>query len=204
MQGKERIKSNFKKIIIILAIILLIFAIYTISQTYSKYISSADGETSMDIAKWHILVNNTHITSGSDISNTIEPIFPGNDHIREGIIAPTAEGYFDLHLDFEEVDVSFKYEITMKSSDENIVHDMTVSGYSFDGGVNIISFTDETIIEEDIVLTSGIDERDIRVYLKWIDGDDETMDNEDDTLTTVGSNNLALVDVIVEFTQITE
>lgn len=204
MQGKERRKSNFKKIIIILAIILLIFAIYTISQTYSKYISSADGETSMDIAKWHILVNNTHITSGSDISNTIEPIFPGNDHIREGIIAPTVEGYFDLHLDFEEVDVSFKYEITMKSSDENIVHDMTVSGYSFDGGVNIISFTDETIIEEDIVLTSGIDERDIRVYLKWIDGDDETMDNADDTLTTVGSNNLALVDVIVEFTQITE
>ena len=92
----------------------------------------------------------------------------------------------------------------MQSSDENIVHDMTVSGYSFDGGVNIISFTDETIIEEDIVLTSGIDERDIRVYLKWIDGDNETMDNEDDTLTTVGSNNLALIDVIVEFTQITE
>lgn len=201
----KSLNTRIKFFIIILATVLFTFSIYTISQTYSKYISSADGSTEAEIAKWHIYVNNTHITSGTDISNTIEPVFPGNEHIREGIIAPTSEGYFDLDLDFEEVDVSFKYQITLLPNVDNVVDDLIVSGYSFDEGVNILSFSDETVIEETIELDSIIEERSIRIYIKWSDDDlTETMDNDADTIVTTDEDNRALVDVSVEFTQITE
>ena len=200
-----KLKINFKHIILIIAILLLGLSAYVINQTYSKYLSTAEGESSADIAKWHILVNTIHITSGTDLSNTIEPIFPGNDHISEGIIAPTAEGYFDLELDFQEVDVSFKYTISTAISDDSAVSDLVLTGYSFDEGTTIIPFTTQTSIEETINLGSTIDSRNIRVYLKWDDDVlTQTMNNEADTLTTTDADNAALVDIIVDFTQITE
>ncbi len=201
-----KFKINLKHIILILAIILLSVSAYVISQTYSKYLSTAEGQSSADIAKWHILVNNTHITSGTDLSNTIEPVFPGNDHINEGIIAPTAEGYFDLYLKFEEVDVSFKYNISLDINEESAVTDLIITGYSFDEGDNIISFTDgDTSITETIALSSTLEDRSIRVYIEWDDNPlTETMDNESDTIATTDEDYFALVDVIVDFTQITE
>ncbi len=200
-----KLKISFKQIVLIIAVILLGVSAYIIGQTYSKYLSSAEGQASTDIAKWHILVNNTHITSGTDLSNTIEPVFPGNAHISEGIIAPTAEGYFDLFLEFEEVDVSFKYKINLSLNVESAVSDLIITGYSFDGGLNIVSFTTETAIEETINLGSTIEERDIRVYIKWNDDPlTQLMDNDSDTLATTDEDNLALVNVDVDFTQITE
>ena len=125
--------------------------------------------------------------------------------ISEGIIAPTAEGYFDLFLEFEEVDVSFKYKINLSLNVESAVSDLIITGYSFDGGLNIVSFTTETAIEETINLGSTIEERDIRVYIKWNDDPlTQLMDNDSDTLATTDEDNLALVNVDVDFTQITE
>ena len=54
----------------------------------------------MAIAKWNILVNNLSIKTNTDISNSIVPVFTGNEHIAKDIIAPTAEGYFDINFDF--------------------------------------------------------------------------------------------------------
>lgn len=198
-------KSNFKYIVLIIAIILLAVSAYLISQTYSKYLSTAGAQGTFNIAKWNVLVNNTLITSGSDISNTLEPIFPGNDHIKEGIIAPTAEGYFDLDLQFVEVDVSFKYTINVDVSPESSVSDIVISGYSMDEGANIHPFTGPSEIEEIIPLTSTVTGRNIRVYIQW--NDDvftEAMDNAADTLATTNEANRALVDVSIAFTQITE
>lgn len=202
---KNKNKISFKHIILIIAIILLGLSAYTISQTYAKYISTAGSQSQMNIAKWHILVNNAHITSGTNISNTITPTFPGNTHIKPGIVAPTAEGYFDLALDFIEVDVSFKYDIIIGTNENSAVSDMEITGYSFDAGLNVIPFTSEPLISETILLNSTIDERDIRIYMKW--NDDlltQNMDNEDDTLATTNPTNKALIDVSIAFTQITE
>lgn len=199
-------KLKFKYIILIIALILLSFSAYIISQTYAKYISTAGGQTDLTIAKWHIEVNDTHITSGTDISSTITPVFPGNTHIKQGIIAPTAEGYFDLELDFIEVDVSFKYTVDISVNANSDVSDMAITGYSFDAGTTVVPFVaGNTTIEEDILLTSTLTERIIRIYIMWDDDDlTETMDNAADTLTTTDPTNRALVDVSIAFTQITE
>ena len=98
--------KNHKKILLLLIGICICFLLFYIVQIYAKYLTSTEGSTHFTIANWNIKVNNLSIKTDTDISNTIIPVFPGNDHIASGIIAPTAEGYFDLTFDFSDADVS--------------------------------------------------------------------------------------------------
>lgn len=105
-----------KKIFFILGCIVFCITLIISIQTYAKYLTAADGNGEVSIAKWNIAVNNLSIKNNTDISSTIQPIFPGTENIAEGIIAPNAEGYFDLNLDFTNVDVSFEYSLTVTPS----------------------------------------------------------------------------------------
>ena len=194
--------KNYKKILILIAIIFLIISIFFIIQTYSKYLSSATGETSVSIAKWNIKVNNLSVTTNTDISASIVPVFPGNSNIASNIIAPTAEGYFDLVLDFQDTDVSFNYTISSSVAEDSPVKDFVIVGYSIDNGERIdITDTQDNLVSEDILLTDNITTRTVRVFVKWIDDDSQTMDNADDTIATT-SNNPAKFNVNLSFKQI--
>ena len=156
----------------------------------------------MPIARWDILVNNISIKKQSDISATLIPTFPGNENIAEGIIAPTAEGYFDLNFDYTAVDVAFKYTISLKPSDQSSVTDIVATGYSIDDGTK----QDFANFNEDITDTIPLDEqnrtRKIRIYVKWNDDDNtSTMDNSKDTESAL-SGNPALFDVNITFDQV--
>ena len=194
--------KNYKKILILIAIIFLIISIFFIIQTYSKYLSSATGETSVSIAKWNIKVNTLSVTTNTDISASIVPVFPGNSNIASNIIAPTAEGYFDLVLDFQDTDVSFNYTISSSVAEDSPVKDFVIVGYSIDNGERIdITNTQDNLVSEDILLTDNITTRTVRVFVKWIDDDSQTMDNADDTIATT-SNNPAKFNVNLSFKQI--
>ena len=173
-------------------------------QIYAKYLTSAEGSTTLTIANWNILVNNLSIKNNTDISNSIVPVFPGNEHIESGIIAPTVEGYFDLNLDFSNADVSFKYEILVTSDENSSVKDLVATGYSFDDGEKITFENYNEPISEIIELSSNLDTRKIRVYIMWNDDEDsQTMTNDDDT-TSTSSENPPLLNVNVSFTQVTD
>lgn len=196
--------KNHKKILLLLiglCICLLLF--YTV-QIYAKYLTSAEGSTSLTIANWNIKVNELSIKNNTDISNTIVPVFPGTDHIASNIIAPTAEGYFDLNLDFSNADVSFQYEIEVSADENSSVQDLVATGYSIDDGEKITFENYNTPITEIIELSSNIDTRKVRVYIMWNDNvDSQTMTNDDDTVSTTVENP-PLLNVNVSFTQITE
>lgn len=194
--------KNYKKILILIAIIFLIISIFFIIQTYSKYLSSATGETSVSIAKWNIKVNTLSVTTNTDISASIVPVFPGNSNIANNIIAPTAEGYFDLILDFQDTDVSFNYTISSSVAEDSPVKDFVIVGYSIDNGERIdITDTQDNLVSEDILLTDNITTRTVRIFVKWIDDDSQTMDNADDTIATT-SDNPAKFNVNLSFKQI--
>lgn len=194
--------KNSKKLYILVVMLLIAVSIFTFIQIYAKYLTSAEGNTNLTIARWNILVNNQSIKDNSDISNSIVPVFPGNDNIAKDIIAPTAEGYFDLDFDFSTADVSFKYEINTSVSEESSVKDLVATGYSVDDGP-IIEFTDytDTTISDTILLSSNIKNRHIRVYILWNDDPDSSeMTNEDDTLST-SADNPPILNVSINFTQ---
>lgn len=193
--------KNFKKITILLAVICLAIAIISFILIYAKYTTSANSQTNVPIARWNILVNNISIKDQSDISQTLQPIFPGNDNIAKNIIAPTAEGYFDLYFDYIDVDVSFKYTISLAPSEESSVKDIVATGYSVDDGevINFTNYNDN--ITDSISLDNPTRTRKIRVYVKWNDDSDtSTMDNYADTESAL-SGKPALFNVNVTFDQ---
>lgn len=194
------LKKLWLLIILLLICILLIF----VTQIYAKYLSSAAGDTNMAIAKWNILVNNHSIKNNTDISSTIVPVFPGNDYISSGIIAPTAEGYFDLDFNFSDVDVAFRYEISVSAAENSSVKDLVATGYSIDDSPKIEFDTFNEPITDVIPLNVEKKDRKLRIYILWND-DEETseMSNDDDTIST-SAENPALLNVNISFTQITE
>lgn len=203
--------KNKKKFLLLLIGILTCILLFSIVQIYAKYLTSTNGKTGITIAKWNISVNNKSIKNNSDISTAIEPIFNGNVNIAPGIIAPTAEGYFDLVFDFSDADVSFNYEINVSTDENSSVSDLVATGYSIVDSDEIPSnwekHTFETFnqpITDNILLGSNIKKRTIRIYVLWNDDENTSqMSNDQDTESTK-QDKPALLDVNISFTQIAE
>lgn len=188
--------------IFVVTITIVIIVIY---NSYSKYITSVNGNAAIGIARWKILVNNQDITQNNSLNNVITPVFPGGDNVASGVIAPTAEGYFDMEIDASDTDVSFKYIITTSDNADSAVSDLIISGYSIDGGERQeVTGEDGFKIENTISYTSTDKTVSLRVYLKWNDDSENgaVMDNDADTSVTSTTSNTAKVNVNLKFLQI--
>lgn len=201
--------NNYKKYIIISLLLAMIIIVGGFTYyTYAKYISSINSDAEASLARWNISVNNQDISTGSQFSNVITPVFTGNSNIAPNVIAPTAEGYFDIVLDVTNTDVSLRYEITTSDNDDSAVTDLIISGYSIDGGQrqNVVNNGENSglMITGTIAYNSQDKDVSIRVYLKWNDDSTNgaTMDNFDDATAASDSTNKAKVNVNVRVVQV--
>lgn len=191
-----------KKITIPLCIICFLLCLFFIEDTYAKYITSTNESASMNIARWRILVNNKDIRENSTTNAVITPIFNGNDNINSGIIAPNSEGYFDLIIDATEADVSFKYKIEISVNQNSPVKDLITTKYIIDNGNEIPLERDNATIEDTVLHKDNTKPINIRVYIKWDDSNEATMDNDADTEATKQVDNPAKMDVKLSFIQL--
>ena len=95
-----------KYILVVISFLSLLTSLCMISETYAKYVTAATNTTSSSIARWKVLVNNDDITLGSTSTTVITPVFPGSNDISPNVLAPNAEGYFDLAIDATNATVS--------------------------------------------------------------------------------------------------
>ena len=93
-------KKNYRKLILVLAIIALCVSAISISDVYAKYVASANGAVDISIARWDIKLNTLAIKNGTDISAELTPVFDTNANLAANKLAPGATGYFDLALDY--------------------------------------------------------------------------------------------------------
>lgn len=199
---------KLKKILFFILILIIIITLLLIAQTYAKYLTSTSGTASIPVAKWNIVLNNQSIKNNADITSSIIPVFPGNENIAQGIIAPTSTGYFDLSLDFSDVDVSCSYSISSTVDESSLIKDLVITGYSINDGsvVNLDYYNQE--IENTILYTDTNRTQNIRVFIMWND-DAETsnMSNQEDTSassSSADSTNVALFKVSINFKQIAD
>ncbi len=190
---------NKRYIMLILTLVSLFITMCMVNETYAKYLTSATSTTSTSIARWRILVNNDDITLGSTSSNLITPVFPGSSNIQAGVLAPNAEGYFVLVLDYTNVDVSFNYTITVAPNANSPVNELVATSYVIDNGTEV-DFNGPAIITGTAYLNDVVKTKNITVYVKWDDSLD-LMDNGEDTDTTVG-NQSGMLDVTISAVQI--
>ncbi len=193
---------KIKKWHLVLAICALILCITQIQQTYAKYLDTKEGDTDFTIAKWKILVNQQDITEASTMSSLINPVYIENEHMKEGVIAPGREGYFDLVIDSSNTEVSFRYDISVTSSENSSVNDLVITGYSLNDS-EIIPVSDQlNNLSNIIYYTDTNKENKIRIYFQWRDGTGENMNNEADTNASIQGVN-ARLKASITFTQIT-
>ncbi len=181
---------NTKKKVILLVILLVLVALVSvIGNTYAKYRTTTTGTASASIARWNIKVNNNTIKNNTTLTENIKVTFPGNEYMAPNVVAPTAEGYFDIIIDASEVDVSFDY--TIQITENANLEDLKVTGYSI--GTNGTRQPVNGAITNTIAYDAANKTQTIRVYLTWIDSDpNQTMDNKADTQVTIDLENVAL------------
>lgn len=172
---------NNRKFKIFIACIALLMFVDLVQDTYAKYITSADATSNFTIARWSFLVNEQDIVSNNDFSNTIVPTFEHNDNIKDGVIAPTSTGYFDITIDSSNVGVSFDEEISLVKDEANTVSDLIITGYKKNDD-DLVEFSEETTtITTTHLLNEEKTVNTYRIYIKWNDGEGSTMDNTADT-----------------------
>lgn len=181
-----------RKLKLLAAFIALIICITQIQQTYAKYIDVKEGNTDFTIAKWKILVNNQDITDSSTMSSLINPVYIKNDNIKDGVIAPGSEGYFDIEIDSTNTEVSFTYTITLSNTDENNIKDLKITGYSQNGSAIIPLDNQINSITDTVYYTDQNKLDTIRVYFTWLDGNGETTDNTSDTNASISGESAKL------------
>lgn len=193
---------NGNKLKIILALISLMLCITTVQQTYAKYVTSTEAGANMTIARWRILVNDEDIHTGAALANTIVPTFTGTEYIKDGVIAPTSEGYFDLVIDSTNTDLSFTYTINTMVSTESSVSDIKIIAYQLNNG-DIINFTgDNHTITGDVLYSNNTPSNTIRVFIKWDDSETNSMNNEADTNASYNAEKNPALNVNLSFIQL--
>lgn len=206
MKNDNEVLKSKKLELLISILLIILLLIFILSSTFARYRSTKELDLTSDIARWNIKLNGNSISDTSvDFSEIITPVFPGNSHIAANVIAPTAEGYFDVVVDYSEVDVSFTYNFTVDSS-ESAVTDLVVFKYDiFDCDITDTTNSSATptstttipnadlsnsaTITGNITYNASTPAADkltsIRLYVKWIDDTIATMNNIEDTNTTI-------------------
>lgn len=209
-------KKNYRKLVLILAIISLCVSAISLSDVYAKYVSSAQGAVDISIARWDIKLNTLAIQNSTDISANLTPVFDTNANLASNKLAPGATGYFDLALDYTNVDVSFDYTIKINNTDGAIdsttsnLADFKVTGYSVDGGTTTTLNAGTTNVKPTVISgtipysTSRTKTKTIRVFIKWVDDTTEgaTMsDTQDSQFTWNDTNRQITLKVDASFEQ---
>lgn len=201
---KEKTKL---RVIQILCIVSLLITVFSIQRTYAKYYETVGTTYATDIKKWVINLNEKNIHNETILSNVMIPQFFYNEHMttngeNNGVLVPGREGYFDFLIDYTNVDVAFKFSFNIEQLNTTVLEDFEVYGYKIvDSDFEIISTTKVTDIGEITKLTKDengnyklseitqvIDpttesekEKRILVLFRWYDGEENNMDNMEDT-----------------------
>ena len=170
-----------KKVFKILTLIMLIFTILKIGDTYAKYYARAHTATlSQEVGKWIIKVNEMDIYSES--GETVEFQVNNLDNFSNpdaapDKISPSSTGYVDIVIDPTGTDVAVKYDIELNfTRPSNLAMEARLEMAS---GANTLVRTGENTYSGTISLAEvqAGNTANIRCYISW--NNDETKNNED-------------------------
>lgn len=190
-----------KKIKFIFCFVLIFICLfYLVQSSYAKYKKDIDGDLKSSIAKWNIKVNDELITNKSKLTNNITPIFEGDEYVKDNVIAPGVEGYYDIIIESSVSNYPFTYQINSNVSKSSDVKDLITTKYIINPDTDNIekTYSKETGITGTFTQNATIK---IRVFIKWSDIIDTTMNNQEDTKVAINEKSKALMEVKMNFTQ---
>ena len=197
-----------KKFKLLIVIFCLAISFSLISNTYSRYVASSEGNVEVSFAKWEILVNNVDITNNTSSSITFNPTIDHNNNVADGKVAPSSTGYFDVQIDPSNVDVSFKYKIDLDIDSEDIP-DLMITKYAIlDSNYSVgDTLTYNTLtngyIENTVNYSNNLQPFTVRVFFEWYEGVNESMNDSDDSAIGTDSENQSFtINANIRFEQV--
>ncbi len=201
-----------KKFKIILALASLSISLCLMSNTYSRYVADTTSNVDVLLAKWQILVNDADITSNSNSNVTFTPVIEENANVAAGTVAPSSKGYFDINVNASNVNVSFRYAITLDIVNE-AMPDLMITKYAIvptdyvEGTALATTDIVNNVITNDMLLNgnTSFENFTVRVYFEWFEGTNENMNDVADTAvgTDAAINNTTFtINANIEFEQI--
>lgn len=180
-----------KRIKVILILLVLSVTLSFMSHTYSRYVAESTSNVQVSFAKWQILLNESDITNGTTSNIEITPVVESSTNVKANTIAPSSKGYFDILVNPSNVDVSFDYTLSLQILNDNLP-DILISkyailneGYKETDTITKLDITDNTIsgslTYDNATENFTFKPFTIRVYFEWVEGTNESMDDELDT-----------------------
>jgi hypothetical protein len=182
-----------KKFKVLIVIASLAITLSLMSNTYSRYVASSEGNVEIEFAKWQLLVNTVDVTSSSTSNISFEPVIETNVNIAKNKVAPSSTGYFDIEIDPTNVDVSFKYTIDLNIDSEK-VPDLMITKYAVlpdnyieGNALNFSNLVEGKISNVMNYSEDGFKKFTLRIYFQWFEGQTETMN---ETMDDVADTNV--------------
>ena len=198
---KQERKKDIKFIVLFIIIVSFSF-LYLFQTSLAKYRKQINGNITSEIAKWNILVNEEDIRNKTTLTNDIVPEFEGDEWTKDSVIAPGSTGYYDLIIDGSNVDVDFQYEIISTTKEESSIPDLKTIAYTINPETNntLTPYSEVDTIKGTIQHNST--KTNIRIYIQWDDGENQTMDNAKDTEVATTDTSKVEITVTIKFSQI--
>jgi hypothetical protein len=190
--------KNIKLIVLLIAVL---FLIYNVEETYSRYVSNAEGEVTINFAKWQILVNNENISSNYESKLKFTPVIEDNVNMASNVLGPTSTGYFDVEINAENVETSFTYNIQFTIPTDSDIKNVVMTDYAITNEEELTLGNELTKIplngSTSISNTMNWDSTKtnfkfnkfiVRIYFTW-DDNKENMSDEEDTIIGIKAAN---------------
>ena len=110
-----------KKILIIISSLLMLFTFIQVMKSYGVFETIYSEDNDIEIAKWHIYVNNSDLNNTANTFYIDNITYTNNSGVVQGRFAPGVTGEFLLEIDPTDTEVSFEYQLSI---------DLSNSGYS--------------------------------------------------------------------------
>ncbi len=190
-----------KKLFILVSVLLICCCLVVLYQdSYAKYKKKVDQNVGITLASWNIKLNNESVAGKETVTGNIIPTFLESEYTAENVIAPGSSGYFDINIDATDVDVSFSYTLSVEVNDNELYPDIIAYGYALNPTEDS---TASDFPQDGITGTVGHNTNDtsIRIYIKWDDSENASMDNIQDTALAIANEEVSMK-ATFHFTQI--
>ena len=185
-----------KRVLLLISLLMLFFTIYLTMDTYALFESNKNYDVSSDIAKFVIKVNGSEAKTEEFVVDSIA--YYENEYVIDNKIAPLVDGYFDIVVDAEDVEVSLRYDIEFDFSSLSIPG-LVISSITELGG-NTLVLTDKDTYSGVITLADmdSSTVNTVRVYISW---QNDEANNEVDSSWGMVADKVISIPVNVKLTQ---
>lgn len=107
-------KKNVRKGLILVCLCIILLVIYGAVRIYALFQSELYAKVQLKNGTWNIVVNETDITQGTDVTFVIDNVeAQKNEHVKPGNLAPGLLGTFKISINPKDTDVSVRYDIML-------------------------------------------------------------------------------------------